>query len=429
MLVSLLGWMLCGLVAYVAASKSVRKWQGADGEVTETDESWLPEIREAGKWMIAAAGIFGGAWGAVVIGTSASRPGAGTAGSFQYGAPNTPTLDIIVTDTSTWAWTGSVFVGSGDATHDSTQIQVLRVAGDTLIDSIWGPTTDSVVASNANLKADTTYVVRMRYKANPNKGGWSAYDSLSVWNWAPLIMFDPDNYTNATTFLRDSDTNGTRTNAEPFIQVEGANDTLVTLEIGNVGDGYINRRNVMRYNFPDTSVNNGDTNIDYTVRRILAVGNSLDPSTQIWWEVQMRYASNFLNSLGFDGDGSKRHKHLNTGCSSTGRFDYQLHGNGNGLEVGVPGGAYQTNETVPDSSVFNDTQWHRMRATMKVDASTGVYKVWIDDDVIVNFSGDTDNGLCGSWYGLGPANSNRGWKYDTWMDVGLMRIWTRNPGW
>lgn len=183
MLVSLLGWSLVAFVGYVLLSKSVRRYVGPGGVTEETEDSWAPEIREAGKWMIVACSIFGGAWGAATLGRTS---GAQTPGGVSYGAPNAPNVNVTITDTSTWIISGGAFVGSGDDTHDSTQIQVDRNGGNfssPLTEVVIGAQTTDTLTDNADWKADTTYIVRMRYKGAAAKSAtWSAYDSATVLN-------------------------------------------------------------------------------------------------------------------------------------------------------------------------------------------------------------------------------------------------------
>jgi len=190
--VPLLGWSLVAFVAYVALSKSVRKWQGADGSIEEEHgTSWVPEIREAGKWAMCAAGIFGGAWGAAVLSTATKT--AGTTTTSAPGAPNTPTIAVTVVDTSTWWVDFSAFVGSGSDTQDSIHVQVDRVGGNfssPLTDVKSGVQTRDTLSDNSDWKADSTYIVRGRQKGVA--GGWSAYDSVTVVNTVDVAVFAMD---------------------------------------------------------------------------------------------------------------------------------------------------------------------------------------------------------------------------------------------
>lgn len=192
MLASLFAWMAVSALGGVMLAKGLRRLTDVDG--TEIEERWgsnVPEVAVGGS--LAILGTLGvlSFWGAGV-GLGGGRVGTGTTSSFSYSAPNAPTVDAQFIDSSTVKVILSAFVGSGDATHDSTHIQIDRVGGNfssPLVDSISGAVLIDTLQSNANLKFDTTYIVRARVKANPNKGGWSAYDSVTYVNTSQNVFF------------------------------------------------------------------------------------------------------------------------------------------------------------------------------------------------------------------------------------------------
>lgn len=120
--------------------------------------------------------------GVGIPGGRASRGRPGMPGTASVpGPPNTPTIDVIVDDTSTWRVTFTAFVGSGADTQDSISVTVLRSgAADTLFHAVSGVQIADTISDNTDLKADTTYRVLGRQKGA--QGLWSAADTLSVLN-------------------------------------------------------------------------------------------------------------------------------------------------------------------------------------------------------------------------------------------------------
>lgn len=155
-------------------SRSVRKYDGPHGEVVEEHDSWVPEIAAGGSLAILATwgalSFFGGATGLM----SGGLGQIGNSGSATPTAPVVSGLAAIVVDTSTTRATYTV-TAAGGSTHDSTRLVITRLtAADTLIDSIYGGAVlDKTVASNTNLKADTTYRLFVRARAT-NGAGWGA---------------------------------------------------------------------------------------------------------------------------------------------------------------------------------------------------------------------------------------------------------------
>jgi hypothetical protein len=255
----------------------------------------------------------------------------------------------------------------------------------------------------------------------------------------PDREFDPDRYTNPVTFLQDSRAPwGSTSSQRPFIEVEdriGAGGS-VTLESPAAG-GFGGRTRVMRYNFPQVyGAPDGSVNIDYTLARGFALGYNIGRNNQIWWEAWIRFAPNWYSSHSFDGaQPNAWYKFLLVGPSNEGgRFDSELNYLCNLLSVGTPNNDPATGGldrlVSVSSSGCTDGNWHRFRGTMRVATGGGVYKLWIDDSVILDWTGNSQGTRSlESWYSLGPANANRGWKYATWMDLGLIRFFTQNPGW
>lgn len=179
---TLFGWLMVAGLGFVMASKSIRRWTGPGGEVEEIHGSLLPEIVGGGA-MVALSCYFIGV-GIGVGGGTVKTAGSGS-GSFSYSAPNTPTVDVVVQDTSTWWVNFSTFVGSGDDTQDSIHIQVDRQGGNfssPLTDVKSATQSRDTLSDNTDWKSDSTYIVRGRQKGA--NGGWSAYDSVTVTNTA-----------------------------------------------------------------------------------------------------------------------------------------------------------------------------------------------------------------------------------------------------
>ncbi|MGQ0702379.1 MAG: hypothetical protein ACT4PM_04510 [Gemmatimonadales bacterium] len=238
---------------------------------------------------------------------------------------------------------------------------------------------------------------------------------------APLRVFDPENYTNPSTFLADSRAQWSQTsNQRPFVEVEeiGVNQTSVTLAAPAEG-GYNGRTRVMRYNFPQTSQS------DYTISRGFALGYGIPDGTMVWVEHVVRFAPNFgLSYLSGAGNGARDYKITRLARSST--FPLQIDYPGNGLSVGT---AIHPAEQVAFSApnIFQDGNWHTMRMQGKWGPN-GVLKFWVDGVLVYTFSGNIGtNGE--SWYLSGPRNCNKGWGQATYMDVGLIQFFTSDPGW
>jgi len=175
-------------------------------------------------------------WGPAALGSLGGglpTPTSGGTYTPSYGPPTAPTPDVTVVSTTLWNWTGTAFDGDGDATHDSTRFQVLTTGSVVLIDSIWGATVDSAVGTTA-LSAGVEYVARLAYKANPNKGGWSAYDSVTVVNtvgiYVAALQWDTVGGPGATWFqLLDS------TNTQPLTWRNGNGRASAVVTAASLG--------------------------------------------------------------------------------------------------------------------------------------------------------------------------------------------------
>jgi hypothetical protein len=165
---------------------------------------------------------------AVVV---ASQVGRDPAKAFNYLAPNTPTAAAVVIDTSTAYVQGPTFVGSGDAVHDSTQVQIDTLRGGDfsapIIDSISGAQVRDTLASNTLLMADSLYQARIRYKADPNKGGWSAWSAPDTFvNTVYLIdQFMPAGFTDTLYYYDFSDSTTTVTTGDGSLSAGGVSIT------------------------------------------------------------------------------------------------------------------------------------------------------------------------------------------------------------
>lgn len=116
--------------------------------------------------------------GAAILASGGSRGGQT---SSTTGVPGTPTIDVIVDDTSTWRVTFSAFNGQGSDTQDSIAVTVLRSgAADTLFHAVSGTQITDTISDNTDLKADTIYRVLGRQKGA--SGGWSDADTVTVVN-------------------------------------------------------------------------------------------------------------------------------------------------------------------------------------------------------------------------------------------------------
>ena len=206
-MIEAIGWTLCAGTVFVATADPIsRLWEGIHTKL----RGFRSRMRRVGL----ALGV-----GVAAIAVASQTIGRDPVAGFSYSAPNTPTGSVVVVDTSTVYFGGSAFVGSGDAAHDSTQFQIDTLNGGDfsapIADSVTGPQIRDTIQANAAMDADSSYQARWRYKADPNKGGWSAWSA-------------PDTFTNAvvvySTFWKCSWDNGTGTGSAA---IEGTSSNTI----------------------------------------------------------------------------------------------------------------------------------------------------------------------------------------------------------
>jgi hypothetical protein len=185
--ISLLAWSLVAGMGALMARVLLSRWEVVhpDGSREVEETTGHEVVKWGGRLGITAAALgalaFMGPGVGIGLGGMLSRAGGSTGGTPAVGQPNAPTIDVAVTDTSTWRVTFSAFVGSGADTQDSISVTVLRSgAADTLFHAKSGVQTADTISDNADLKADTTYRVLGRQKGA--SGGWSNADTLTVVN-------------------------------------------------------------------------------------------------------------------------------------------------------------------------------------------------------------------------------------------------------
>ena len=192
-----------------------RIWEWMQSLPERLGESRLP-IQVGG---IAAASIMALSLSYVVLGGHVGTSGGGSA-SVPPAAPSAPTVYTITPDTNSVIIVGSVFGGQGSDVHDSTQVQVFRVANDmsgaAMLSASSGAQVRDTLTSNDSLKADTTYKARIRYKGRPDQSNawsaWSAPDTFA--NQVAIFAMNYDGSADSTagwsTFRTDVEVTQTR---------------------------------------------------------------------------------------------------------------------------------------------------------------------------------------------------------------------------
>lgn len=301
--------------------------------------------------------------------------------------------------------------------------------GSTTLPTLSWTSTGGVISSTGLFSSGSGTGV---YQVTVSGGGRSDVATVSVGPALPpppppqgsgsaLRAFDPERFSNPSTFLMDSRTSWSQTSdAQPFIVAEeiNVNSSTVTLAAPPEG-GYGGRTKVMRYNFPQTSAQ------DFTISRGFALGSNLPDSTMIWLETVVRFAPNFSRSyLGGAGPGSRAYKIARLSRSSTSplQVDFPI-GDAMGGEFISP--LVQANYSVP--TAFFNSGWHTIRMQGKWGPG-GVFKLWLDGQLVYSVNGPFGSGV-ENWYISGPRNCNKGWGEATYMDIGLMRLFTSDPGW
>lgn len=127
------------------------------------------------KHIGAATSLILAFWGGSAVLGGGGGSGTPTTPPPSYSAPNTPTVDVAVfsAGADSARLIGSVFVGSLDDTHDSTQFDVDTVSGDwstpVFSSDLGALETDTV----PGLDSAAVYKARVRYRGT--NGGWSAW--------------------------------------------------------------------------------------------------------------------------------------------------------------------------------------------------------------------------------------------------------------
>jgi hypothetical protein len=149
------------------------------------------------------------------------------------------------------------------------------------------------------------------------------------------------------------------------------------------------------------------------------------PGAMVWIEFSVRFDPEFVNSFRANGFGA--FKFFFIVPWSGGRFQNVIAYDWSTAVIG--------DVAVEDSGVLTavpvnvmDGQWHRVRIQAKESATDGMHKIWYDDTVIYNKTGNT--GRDDRWYGFALArNINNGFGTPVYLDWGHVAIYSTNPGW
>ena len=182
-----------GASAVIGAAMPWRRriWEWMETLPERLGESRLPV--QVGS--IAASAIMAMSLSYVVLGGHVGTSGGG-GGAVLPAAPDMPQVYTITSDTNSVIIVGSAFSGDGSDQHDSTQVQVFRVAtalsGTAMLSASSGAQIRDTLTSNDSLKADTIYKARIRYKGKPDQSNawseWSAPDTFT--NQALFFQMD-----------------------------------------------------------------------------------------------------------------------------------------------------------------------------------------------------------------------------------------------
>jgi len=171
---------------------------------------------------------------------------------------------------------------------------------------------------------------------------------------------------------------------------------------------------------------------DYDVRPLVG-----EAATEVWDEFWIKYSPNWTTvpPVEWACTGNPDHKLIFANIfGASGRFSV-LAGNGPSASwlLESPGGSNTWyTKRVGGSAAHWDGEWFRVRRHMRLSSAPGVadgvYRVWINDELI----GDSGPWLIEAseiWSVSLGRNRNHGAGEDMSVSFGAFSVWTRNPGW
>lgn len=417
------GWTLCAGVALVATARPL-SWVLDNLDIKY--RGFRARMRRVGV----ALGV-----GVAAIAVASQTIGRDSVADFTYSTPNTPTISAVVLDTTNIKSTCSNFVGSSDAVLDSVNFQIARVAdtgfSTVLTETLIGAQVVDTLSDNTDLSADTTYILRCREKADPNKGGWSAWSApdtftnsnddepqvpstaVLIQNWTADTLSDNSNAYFMENFDRYTDGPGdigqsgsymwgnSSHYTSPRTTIETAAASVFSLVTGRGGSGLAARTYFtaaqQQRDWVTPGRPTGDVIGTYSGAFVAQFYVRFPDDNGImnggkFFEMMYKNGSSGTDRIEFSiKTGSPRYFVVNAGNA----------GQVPGAEIGEqPVGIY------PDS--INDGAWHRITVSYKVNTTAGSpssrdghFKGWVDGVKVVDISNEM--------IGVTPTGGTKEW--------------------
>ena len=465
----LLGWtLLTGVcsIPLLRCTLALAEWleERPDGSIIKGKSSTLVPLMSS----LLAFGALAYGYG---FGGITGLPGSGVDSAYAaFGAPDTPSMDIVVfaaTNDSLY-WLGTPFSGDAGDTHQQTQVQVDSVGAafgtnvfhDATTSALERDTLPPVSAKtlpayqawpdNAELKA------RIRYKG---ESAWSAWSDSVTFTMSqtletygsPVIDEDFEYYEIIDSLNAcNACNNGSPTAFSPSWIRDGGGAGGSGAYIDTT-TGYNGRRHSLRFDFYVA-----DSTLSQTIGRQIDFDDlGVANQTEIWLEFPIRYDTDFrTNPLGTEA-GPGDHKLLfgNTEQSATYRWEFKVGANTwtPTNNNGVCGGHAGTNSENTcfgggrnaQDSFWDDGEWHNVRIHWKhstpANATNGIQQYWIDGDSafaetgFATISSDSTDGQPEQDYiinismGRNKDDGPTAKLISLWW--GYMKVWTSDPGW
>lgn len=384
------------------------EWEGRrGGRIVVGDPRAIGAL--TGAAAIGALGLY-----FIGVGVGAGSSGGGVSSpAAVVGAPNTPTIDAAVVDTTTWIITFSAFAGSGADTQDSIHLQVDTAGG-----TFGSPRTEAksatqlqdTLSDNADWNANGQYIVRGRQKGTT--GGWSGWDTVAVNNTAivsPSGNIRFDTRSGGAQSIQSAANLAAALTASGFTESDpGSGDLDFATDADGAGS------NAFRFDWPGVSA---ATEVDLMIYRSMGALGITAADTYIQFKIwQTKTASG--GGIGTAGDwdccsqgpgSGKRFVWFRTSGGNTGRLTYAP-GGGSFLGQLFVESTYNPSTA---SAQFNwdnyVSQWITLTARIVpetgVGASDGTIQVWVNSTLTHSVtSADTySTGLGGELQIGGPT--------------------------
>ena len=242
---------------------------------------------------------------------------------------------------------------------------------------------------------------------------------------------EPDFTEDFSTYLNTADLLADPRNI--YFLVEDVGTARISLDT-TMGVGTLTQS--MKYTYPDRTGSGGSRCNDYSITRVFRfdrAGVLGGIVSEYWWEMYVQFSANFTTVAPSSWNcASNRDFKFIFGSifGAPGRWQIKNGTFGTRWEFGPAANPedWQTLQQDPNYN-FWDGEWHRIRAHWKLGNGDGVYRLWFDDDLVLDRTDVDTQGTTTNWGMKLGANMNQGPGQEQTLHWGGIRIWTTDPGW